>query len=131
MTTPENPSGPDGGWTRRAVKVFEVMQNTDMDEGRGQPVVFARFLNRVDAERVAPGMGVFGSDAEIRTSTYIVFANGLGAEEWFKQASPLVVCASAAEWAIDHRGSRRADEILADSDPLYRQYLELKEKFDG
>jgi len=51
------------------VVFYEVISNTDLNEGRGASVVIGRYMDSCDAEAAAKGQGVFGSDAKVESKT--------------------------------------------------------------
>lgn len=64
------PSEPKFGEERRNVRIenvrlFEVVTNSDLCEGRGSRVSLGWFINKVSAKERARGAGVFGTDANI------------------------------------------------------------------
>lgn len=46
-------------------RVYRVVTNSDLNEGRGRDVTVGWFYNRDDAVTASVGVGVFGSDAKI------------------------------------------------------------------
>lgn len=60
------------------VSYYEVISNTDTNEGRGSPIVIARCASFEVAKKMAKGKGVW-SDAEVRhvTKTVVAYDGGV------------------------------------------------------
>lgn len=53
-------------------KVWVAISNTDLTEGRGQPVIVAYATTEAHARRLGAGKGVFGSDCPVEEQTFWV-----------------------------------------------------------
>lgn len=73
----------DKSWQETA---WQVITNSDLTEGRGQPVVLATCYHWTTAERLAVGAGVQGTDATIE-QVHIVRGSG-DAPGWYARIFP-------------------------------------------
>lgn len=60
----------------RVLSVFEVVANTDTNEGRGTSYVAGRFTSRLDARDFSKGRGTMGTPAHVRPGLVLQMNDG-------------------------------------------------------
>ena len=60
----------------KLIDIFEVVSNTELNEGRGESIVIARFTTQSQAELYGRDKGVMGSNADIRPGKALLLDNG-------------------------------------------------------
>jgi len=107
------------------VTLYEVITNEDLCGGRGRSVSLGWYLHRFDAIERARGAGVFGSDAEVKSS-----------EQWvmrYRACSPNgsrevihIIGTEVSVTYVDPKVSRT--RALAKLTPEEREVLGLKDE---
>lgn len=60
----------------RVLSVYEVVANTDTNEGRGMSYVAGRFTSQLDAQEFSKGRGTMGTPAQVRAGLVLQMNDG-------------------------------------------------------
>lgn len=103
------------------VEIYIVRRNSDLTEGKGHSVINGYYLTEEQALKNNKGIDVMGSDGTVHKLVVLD-------SEYYEELVWGYRKNRQNEWGYGFVDNRDSPDP---NDPEYKQYLELKEKFEG